>query len=177
MSNATASIKAACDFVDTRNLKETCRVASELRLQRLCTGHGQDVLQLSTTLYYSVIALRTLSAGGAAGGRLMPDDECSSSEDRSSLMDVDDLPDTNSFAHDHDLNTPDNSIDVPATVNHSRSNGPTTTHPKTLRKREKNRMGRLDKAKKARSHQSPEFCFRCELCPRKLTRSGLIDHL
>jgi hypothetical protein len=169
------------------NLKETHRVASELRLQRLCTGHGQDVLQLFTTLYYSVIALRTFqsasSAGGAARGHSMPDDECSSSpeiEDGSSLMDIDGLPTNISFAYDHDLGTPGGSEtrdDGPATANQLPSNGPTTPHPKVLRKREKNRMGRLKQAKVARSHQGPEFRFHCSLCPRKLTRSGLIDHL
>jgi hypothetical protein len=187
VSNAADSIKAACDFVDTRNLKETCRVADELRLQRLCSGHGQDVLQLFSTLYYSVIALRafqsTLSAGEAANTHSMPDDECSSSmeiEEGSSLMDIDGLPATVSFAPGHGLNTPDSSEpedDVGLTANHSPSNGPMTPHPKTLRKREKNRMGRLKKAMAARSYQGPEFHFHCELCPRKFTRSGLVDHL
>jgi len=41
------------------NLQRTRQVASELRQQRLCTGTGQDVLQLFTTLYYAFVALRT----------------------------------------------------------------------------------------------------------------------
>jgi hypothetical protein len=60
VSNAVACIKVACDFVSVANLKRTRQVASELRLQRLCTGSGQDVLQLSTTLYYGFMALRAI---------------------------------------------------------------------------------------------------------------------
>lgn len=183
MSNAADSIKIACDFLPVENLKQTLQVASELRLQRLCTGHGQDVLQLLPTVYYTILALRELQSK-VFTGRLR-------SDNYSPSMTADNLL-TTRLSHDSsmqhsahtDISATSNSNDddaytTPTPVNYL--NGPTTVHPKTLRKREKNRIKRLTRATEACPYKGPslglEFRFACPLCPRAFIRCGIIDHL
>lgn len=51
------AIKIAFDFVSFHNLWRTWNVASELRMHRLLTNSGDDVLQLKLTLYHAWKAL------------------------------------------------------------------------------------------------------------------------
>lgn len=52
MSNASDSIKIACDFLDAANLAETRDLVAEFRSHRIATKTGDDVLQFYNTLWH-----------------------------------------------------------------------------------------------------------------------------
>ncbi|KAI0059793.1 hypothetical protein BV25DRAFT_1808342, partial [Artomyces pyxidatus] len=58
VSNETDTIKIACDFLSVEDVAASIRVASELRMQRLARGFGDDVLQLTNCLWYAWLSLR-----------------------------------------------------------------------------------------------------------------------
>jgi hypothetical protein len=161
------------------NLQCTRQVASELRQQRLCTGTGQDVLQLFTTLYYAFVALRTTRPSSPAKAHSIPDHDVSS------------LPTISSHALDGDFIASDSHISSTADVDFSslatsdleptlslpHSGGTAIPDPKTLHKQNKRWEKRRAKLTKARSYQKENFGFGCPLCPRRFIRSGVINHL
>jgi len=182
VSNAVACIKIACDFVSMENLQRTRQVASELRQQRLCTGTGQDVLQLFTTLYYAFVALRTTHPSSPAKAHSIPghDADCSPP-----------LPAISSHALDGDSITSHPHVgstagadfssfatgDLAPTSSLPHSGGTAIPDPKTLHKQNKRRERRRAKLTEAPSYQQEDFGFGCPLCPRRFIRSGVINHL
>lgn len=161
------------------NLQRTRQVASELRQQRLCTSTGQDVLQLFTMLYYAFVALRMTRPSFPSKAHSIPD------------HDVSPLPTISNHALGGDFIASDSHISLSADVDFSSlatndleptsslsHNGDTAVPDlKTLHKQNKRREKRRAKLTEARSYQKEDFGFGCPLCPRRLIRSGLINHL
>jgi hypothetical protein len=157
------------------DLQHTHQVASELHQQRLCTGTGQDVLQLFTTLYYAFVTLRTTHPSSPAKAHSIPGN------------DVSPLPAISSHALDGDFIT-SHYISSTANVNFLslalapassllHSGGTTIPDPETLHKQNKRQERRQAKLTEAPSYQKEDFWFGCPLCPRRFIRSGVINHL
>ncbi|KAI0058397.1 Clavaminate synthase-like protein [Artomyces pyxidatus] len=53
VSNQADAIKIACDFISAENLDCTAQVWRELRVQRLVSQYGDDVLQLESCLWHA----------------------------------------------------------------------------------------------------------------------------
>jgi hypothetical protein len=157
VSNRSASIKIARDYVSIDNLAQTERLVAEFRNQRLASGAGDDVLQLYTMLWYLWVSL---------SGQLFPvGDEgvpiCG--------------PDVNmDIASDYPMaSSPPPDPVLGSFIIGSPSAAP---HPKVSWRRDKNRASK--KAKKlAMGPPPPDHIFVCKFCSRKFHRGGLIDHL
>jgi hypothetical protein len=54
------AIKIACDHVSIQHLDQIEQLVAEFREQRLASGHGEDVLQFYTMLWYAWLSLRQL---------------------------------------------------------------------------------------------------------------------
>ncbi|KAI0703120.1 hypothetical protein C8Q76DRAFT_590035, partial [Earliella scabrosa] len=51
--NISSAIKVACDFVSPQNIQRTLKLAQELRLHRISSRSGEDLLQLRTMVWFA----------------------------------------------------------------------------------------------------------------------------
>jgi hypothetical protein len=159
-------MKIACDFVSIEHLAETQRISNELRLQRLASGAGDDVLQFHTTLWH---AWKSLTQN-----RIFQDaSDAFSIAPQMENRTLHNASDAFSIAPQMENRTFHNASD---TFSISPQMESTRAMKQTFRRREKNQAVKKLRAVTERLYR-PGYDFRCLLCPRMFHRAGLIDHL
>jgi hypothetical protein len=176
----------AVDFLSIPNLKRSRRLVSELRMQRLADGVGDDVLQLYTTLWYAWVALSSLYKSFPSGEP--PDADMAYGDNFPTplstelpAMLVDKVPSTSTIVGDQLL---EDAISNPTDSTFALS----ATHIGGQTARRQQRQLERNKRRRNRKHQDfllaarpprPGFDLECpsSVCERKLNQLGLLDHV
>jgi hypothetical protein len=170
------AIKIACDHVSIQHLDQIEQLIVEFREQRLASGHGEDVLQFYTMLWYAWLSLRQLREKVPAGKPLGAVLDSSIDEDISMAEPGDGLGSSNSssnLVHGSSSAAP---VDSRFPAAHNQHNGAAAATSKRVWQKQKNKANKRAKVTGARPY-NPVTEFPCPFCSRILGRSGLIDHV
>jgi len=170
------AIKIACDHVSVQHLDQIEQLVAEFREQRLASGHGEDVLQFYTMLWYAWLSLRQLREIVPAGEPLGVVLDSSINEDISMAEPGGGLGSSNSSSNLVHGSSSAVSVDNRFPAAHNQPNSTAAVTLKKDRRRQKNRANKRAKVTGARPHK-PVAEFLCPCCSRILGRSGLIGHV
>ncbi|KZP02194.1 hypothetical protein FIBSPDRAFT_906066, partial [Athelia psychrophila] len=190
VSNKADAIKIASDFICAANLSATVNVSRELRRHRLANGKesGEDVLQITTTLYHAWNALEEVRSRFTNGHSIS-----ARSHSPSSLVDKRSTSATPPFRNDEvePILPAVSSTDSDITFGPGYQPMDTTSSgSEVAKKNNKVQARRLKKARQKEARWIKDFGtidedslverFPCPLCPglqRRYLRSTLLCHL
>jgi hypothetical protein len=196
VANLVDSIKMAVDFVSMPNLNRTHRLVSELRMQRLADGAGDDVLQFYTMLWYAWVSLSSRYKFLLSGEPSDTDTNMDHGDDFPTsipikipvILDVDTHPVATTIPTAIPSLADNASLSLSSSVSTTLSVDDDPGKMSRQKERQKERQIKRNRGRRSRKHQVyltmarptlPGYNLEClsPTCERRLNQLGLLDHM